>query len=436
MCRKIVIFQFLWFATLFFSSATDKVYLLNLQADIDPVSNRYMKLGMQQAKEDSASLVLIQLNTYGGSVLDADSIVSRILGYQIPVWVFVNRNAGSAGSYISVACDSIYMSPGASIGASTVVNQNLEVMPEKVQSCMRSKFRTAAEATGRDPELCEGFVGRYLETDSAYVLSLTTQEAIDTGICVGSYESVDVLLKATGYENAELITYQLATSESIIAFFLNPIIKSVLILLIIGGIYFELQTPGIGFPLIAALVGIVFYFVPDYLHGALANWELLVFLLGVVLLALEVFVIPGFGIAGVSGISFIFISLVLSMLKNDVFDFDFVTESEMTWSLIVLCISIIGSLVLFFAGGNLIVQSKAFQRLTVQAVISEKAPREDITVEEGTTGEVYTVLKPVGKVMINDRLYDAKSLRGAIEEGQKVEVVNRKGFLLVVKEIG
>ena len=97
-------------------------------------------------------------------------------------------------------------------------------------------------------------------------------------------------------------------------------------MVILGGIYFELQTPGVGFPILAAVVALVLYFIPYYLNGLAENWEIALFFVGIILIALEIFVIPGFGLAGVAGISLTLASLVLVMLNNDAFDFSFINQ--------------------------------------------------------------------------------------------------------------
>ncbi len=411
-----------------------KVCLLELKMEVNSVSNRYIKLGLEKAREDKAGLVIIELDTYGGAVIDADEIRSRLLKVEIPVYVFINQTAGSAGALISIACDSIYMAKGAHIGASTAVNQNGEVLPEKIQAFMRSMMRTTAESQGRDPSIAEGFVGKNLGTDSAYVLSLTTQEAIDTGYCEGSYNSVAEILEATGVTNYELTKFEFDNTEEIIAFFLHPAVKSILVILIIGGLYFELQSPGVGFPLIVAATALILYFVPDYLHGLLASWELLLFFVGVILLVVELFVLPGFGIVGALGIASCFMSLLLSMLKNDFFNFDFVTPEALQWAFMVLGISMIGSVLLVFVGGAAFLKSKAFKKISLQASINQNF-KGGISSESsmmGKAGIALTDLKPSGMIRVEGEHCDAAALHGFIPKGASVKVVEDEGVSLKV----
>ena len=237
-------------------------------------------------------------------------------------------DAASAGALISIACDSIYMAPGASIGAATVVNgTDGAAAPDKYQSYMRSMMRSTAEATGRNPQIAEAMVDEKLVvpglSDDQSVITFSVSEAIQNGFCEGEFSSQKAILEAQNLKSAQVIAYEEKTVDTIISFFLNPAVSGILILLIIGGIYFEVRTPGIGFPFAAAFIAAMLYFVPYYLNGLADNWEVAVFIIGLILIGLEVFVIPGFGIAGVSGIILTFIGLLLVMLNNNIFDFSF-----------------------------------------------------------------------------------------------------------------
>ena len=150
-------------------------YRIRLDADIDKAAERLVSKGLEKAREADADYIILDLDTYGGAVDAADSIRSAILLCPVPVIAYVNLQAASAGALISIACDSIYMKPGSSIGAATVVNQAGDVMPDKYQSFMRGMMRSTAQATGRDPEIAEAMV------DTANVLSLTPEEAVEAG---------------------------------------------------------------------------------------------------------------------------------------------------------------------------------------------------------------------------------------------------------------
>lgn len=409
------------------------VVVLKIRAEIDPIMNRYIDLGLAFAKDTNADIVIIDMDTYGGGVLDADEISQRFLAFEKPIYVFINTNAGSAGSLLSISCDSIYMAPASSFGASTVVDQQGQVVPEKYQSFMRTKMRAAAQATGRNPEIAAAMVGQFLQTDSAKVVAFTTAEAIENGFCEGQVTSVDALLKKVGITDYTKTTFEVSRIEKIIAVFLNPALKSILILVIFGGIFYELKTPGVGFPILAAIIALILYFLPDYLHGLLANWEFFIFLIGIILIVLEVAVIPGFGIAGISGLFFVFSALVLSMIKNDVFDFTFVSSAAWENVYVVMMVSFIGLALLTFVGVPLIFKSKRFQKIALMTTLTENAQGNKHREIIGKEGVVYSILRPSGRVQLDDEIYDAYTDSGYVEVGTPVVVVADNGVSIKVK---
>ncbi|MFP4470265.1 MAG: NfeD family protein, partial [Bacteroidales bacterium] len=222
-------------------SKTYRVYTFDIKEQIAPPVWHLTKKSLQKARDTAADLVLIHMNTYGGLMESADSIRTAILQSEIPVWVFIDNNAASAGALISIACVSIYMRPGANIGAATVVNQTGEALPDKYQSYMRSMLRSTAEARGRDPQIAEGMVDPRISipgvTDSGKVITFTTSEAIKHGFCEGSAKNLQEVLNLAGIQNYEMIRHQLSTTDRIIRFLINPVVSGILIMIIIGGIY-------------------------------------------------------------------------------------------------------------------------------------------------------------------------------------------------------
>lgn len=422
--------------------AQTKVMVMEIKAEIDPRMSRYVNLAFTHAEETQADYVIVEMDTYGGILTDAKEVVDRIMAFNKPVWVFINTDAASAGALISIACDSIYMAPGASIGAATVVTgTGGEAAPDKYQSYMRSIMRATAEEKGRDPRIAEGMVDEKIVIDSVKqagkVITFTTSEAIANGYCEAKVESIEEILKRNGVENYTLDRFQLGITERIIAFFLNPFISGLLILIIIGGIYFELQTPGIGFPLLAAIIALLLYLVPYYLNGLAEYWEILALLVGIVLILLEIFVIPGFGVAGVMGIALTLSSLVLIMLNNDFFNFDFVPLGDIVVALITAMGGITGGVLLLFVAGPKLTRSKAFQTIALndtqekeKGYTSSLFPTDIV----GQKGKAYTVLRPSGKVMVAGSLYDAYTRGDFIDKGDAVEIIAAEGTSLRVKK--
>jgi membrane-bound serine protease (ClpP class) len=247
-----ILFLCLIFSQSIAQPAKVHVFVMDIRSEIDPRTSRYVTLALEEAIKTNADYLLINMDTYGGTLNDADKIRTGILNFPKPVLVFINPNAASAGALISIACDSIYMSSGASIGAATVVNgAGGEAAPDKYQSYMRSLMRSTAETNGRNPRIAEAMVDQTIQLDSikqeGKVITLTTAEAIKYGYCDGRANSIEEVLKLNNIENYRISQYELSTAEKIISLFLNPFISGLLILAIIGGIYFELQSPGYWF---------------------------------------------------------------------------------------------------------------------------------------------------------------------------------------------
>lgn len=434
------------------------VYIFEIRKEIAKPAWRITQEAFKEAVALGADYILIHINTYGGMVNVADSIRTKILNSTIPVMAFIDNQAISAGALICIAADSIYMRPGGSIGAATVVDQSGAQVPDKYQSFMRSTMRATAEAHGkdtiikgddttyvwhRDPHIAEAMVDPRLVVegvvDSGQVLTLTAEEAIRVGFCEGKANNIKEVLEITGLSDYKIKRYELRSIDSIILFLLNPVVQSLLILLIIGGIYFELQTPGIGFPLGIAVVAALLYFAPLYIEGLAQNWEILAFVVGVVLLVLEIFVIPGFGIAGITGILLMLVSLTLGVIDNVVFKF----EGIAALALVAKVFARILITVLLAFGLSLWLSRKVgtagfFKGLSLDAQQEKSEGFISIDVHQkdmlGKTGIAYTVLRPSGKVRIEGELFDAMAEIGYIEKGDAIKVIrDEAGQLYVIR---
>lgn len=435
------------------------VYKFNIKENIAPAIWRQTKQAFAAADSLKADLFLIHMNTYGGTVVDADSIRTRILNSKIPVVVFVDNNAASAGALISLACDRIYMRTGASMGAATVVNQTGEKMPDKYQSYMRSTMRATAEAHGkdtiitaqdttykwkRDPLIAEAMVDErvYIPNviDSGKILTFTPEEAIKNGYCEGICESVEEVLKLNSMEGAQIVEYHPTALEKFIGFMVNPIISGILIMLILGGIYFEMQSPGIGFALLVATIGAVLYFSPLYLEGMAANWEILIFVIGLILIALEVFVVPGFGVTGISGITLAFSGLVLSLVKNVNFTFDGVDGTDFMIAISTVMVGSIGGigLAIYLSQKLFMTENGQFSHLSLKEVMSLEAGYLGVDAEilhlKGKKGTAITTLRPSGKISIEGKIYDALAVSGMIDKGTNIVVTKVETAQLYVDE--
>ncbi len=440
-------------------SNVNQVYRLRIFSEINSTSWIHTQKAFAEAESMNADAILLHLNTYGGEVLFADSIRTKILNSKIPVHVFIDNNAASAGALISIACDSIYMRPGANMGAATVVNQGGEQMPDKYQSYMRSTIRATAEAQGkdtiitptdtiiewkRDPKIAEAMVDDRIAIpgviDSGSILTFTALEAIGHGFCEGTAQSVDEVIGLLKLRPYEMTTYQPTFYDSLKGFVTSPMLQGILILFIIGGLYFELQSPGIGFPLILAGIAAIVYFAPLYIDGLAENWEILLFIIGVALIAVEIFAIPGFGIAGVSGIILAVTGLILSLLGNTAFDFSPVDNSDFFTAIVTVFSGIFGGFILSIWLSNKILTTTSgpFSKLALQTTqpLEEGYVSVDSGMKQliGKTGKAYTDLRPSGRVEIEGKIYDARASEGYVDKDEPVRVTAFWSGQLVVRQ--
>lgn len=423
-------------------------YSTSLKDEINSSSWRHILSSFKEAEALKSTAIIITMNTYGGELLYADSIRTRILNSKIPVYVFVDNNAASAGALISIACDKIFMRQGASIGAATVVNQTGEKMPDKYQSYMRSIMRATAESHGkdslvsngitsykwkRDPSIAEAMVDERIAIpmviDSGKILTFTTADAIKYGYCEGSAESLDELIRNhLGVSQYELHSYEPTLMDTLMGFLTGSMLRGVLIMLIIAGIYFELQAPGLGFPSVIAIGAAMLYFAPLYLDGLAANWEILIFVVGLLLIVLEIFVIPGFGFAGISGVVLVIVGLILSLIGNQSFNFESVDPSLLTQAIVTVLASLIGSALLLLYISSRIGNKGMFRKMALNTEESLEQGYVGVPMQQkeliNKIGVAYTDLRPSGKVMVENEVYDAISEDGFVESGTSV-CINR-----------
>lgn len=425
------------------TTSKPKVFYFKLDAEIMPAAERQLENAYEQAEQAEATYMLMELNTFGGRVDVADRMRTMVMNAPMTTVVWVNNNAASAGALISIAHDSIYMTKGASIGAATVVSgEDGTQMPDKYQSYMRSTMRSTAEAKGRDPKIAEAMVDDRIVIegiiDSGYTLTFTADEAFENGFANGIANDKDEVLGQLGITEHELINYEATPLEGVINFLLHPAVSGILMSMIFFGLFFELQTPGVGFPLAAAITGAVLYFAPLYLEGLAEHWEILIFIVGVILMALEVFVIPGFGAAGISGIVLMATGLVLALVGNVNFDFTYVPSQDIVWALARVVISMSALVLMFLIFSDRIMNSKGLSKIAL---------KESLNVEEGyttsikglaelvgETGVAATDLRPSGKVTINDDRYEASTDGELIEKGTAIIVTRSRGNYIEVKK--
>lgn len=428
--------------------AQQKVYYYKIDDNISKPALRLTERAVKDATAMGADCLLLELNTFGGELDAADKIRTLLLNAPMPTLVFINNNAASAGALIAIACDSIYMASGSSIGAASVVNQDGEVMPDKYQSYMRSLMRATAEKNHRNPDIAQAMVDPDVEvkgvSEKGKVLTFTSEEAMENGFCEGMAESREEVLEEARITPYSITEQNLSWIDKFINFLVNPVVSGILIMCIVGGLYFELQSPGLGLPIVIAIIGALLYFAPHYLEGLAQHWEILVFLAGVLLLLLEIFVIPGFGVAGISGIILIFAAFILTMVFNVGFRFSFDPSLDAARqvgasALVVVLSTTAGFFLSLWLGKKLITADTRFGSLALKTKLeTDKGfSAQDMRMQQyvGKSGVAATFMRPAGKINIDGEILEATSEHGLIDKDTPVRVVKFENAQLVVRRV-
>lgn len=415
------------------------VFVVPVSGMIDNGLARYIDRAVHDATRDDAVLAVFKIDTFGGLVDAADKIRQTLLDAEIPTVAFIDKNAASAGALISYAADRIVMVPGASIGAATVVEGvGGEEAPDKYQSYMRGLMRSTAEANGRDPQIAESMVDPSIEvegvSEKGKVLTLSAREALELGVADQILETTNAVVAAYGLNTPTLVAHRETAAERVLRFLGSPVVQSILMLMMLGGLYFELQTPGVGFPGGIALLGIALFFAPHYLLGLVEVWEILLFILGVGLIILELFLFPGFGVAGISGLVLVIFSLIAALVGN--VGFSFPPVSEMMPSIYTLAFTMIVLAV------SALVMARIFPGISTTNVLiltPELRSSEGYTTASthseylGRVGVALTDLRPSGAMLLDDERVDVITAGEYIDQGVPVRVVDVSGTRVEVR---
>ncbi|MDO8548755.1 MAG: nodulation protein NfeD [Ignavibacteria bacterium] len=428
----------LLFLNPFIISQNKKVYYAEIDDEIDLGMAPYISRVVKEANDANANAIIFRINTFGGRVDAATQIKDAILSSDILTIAFINNRAISAGALIALSCNKIVMVPGSSIGAATVVGQTGEKLSEKYQSYMRSEMRSTAERNGRRTDIAQGMVDERIVVegldDSTTLITLTSIEAIKYGMADTSVNDLNEVLAAFNLKGAQIISVHSNWAEDVVKFLNNPIVSTILIMIGFFGLMAEIKTPGWGLPGTAGLIALALFFGSSYILELASIVEILLFIAGIILIAVEIFVIPGFGVAGISGIILILASLFLALTGGlEFFDYDIIGTA-----IIQLAVALTGAFVLILLFAKFLPKSTLFNRLVLaeeetadKGFVSYPSEKELI----GTEGVALTDLRPAGSAEINNTRYDVVADWQYIERGKKVKVIRVEGIKVVVREV-
>ena len=334
-------FQHIWLFILFIASSdliaeeTKKnIYIVPIQSTIDLGIPSFVNRAIDLAESNKSELIIFDIDTFGGRVDAATQIKDAISETEIPTIAFINRRAISAGSLISLSCDKIYMTDGATIGATSVVDMEGSKQSEKSQSYMREEMAATAEKTGKNPDIARGMVdeelsfefliinGDSLQVDDiegrkeGKLITLTTELALKYGIADEKSESIEGVISDLGIENYTIITLNENWSEKIVRFLTDPTISSLLTTFGTIGIISELYSPGWGIGGTIGAVCLTLALGAGYLTELASSLDLLIIMSGLSLLLVEFMAFPGFGFFGIAGLIVLFYGLYLLLIPD------------------------------------------------------------------------------------------------------------------------
>ena len=396
----------------------------------------YVARSIKEAESSGAAAAFLDIDTPGGRIDAAERIADAVRAARIPVYGYVNPRAYSAGALIAISTNGIYMRPGAVIGAATPVDGEGTRASEKMVSAMRAEFRSMAEQRGLDPKLAEAMVDENVEipgvVKKGQLLTLSTNEAVRLKFAKAQVADEAALLRAIGLPGAQVITTEPNWAEGIVRFLTNPLVAPLLLSLGILGLVLEIKTGAFGLGGILSLTSLGLFFGSSFILG-LAGWEEVLLLgLGAIALAVEVFVLPGFGVAGVVGTLAIVASMVLAMMGARP------TGGDVAQALAVLGASLFITMAVIYAWLRHLPNSGRFSGLLLRGSVHKSqgfvsAPNRGDLI--GLDGVAVTDLRPSGTARVGQERIDVVTEGEYVPQGSRVQVVQSDGYRHVVRAV-
>ncbi|SFJ19555.1 membrane-bound serine protease (ClpP class) [Halobacillus dabanensis] len=404
------------------------VYVIPVKDTVERGMSSFLERTTSEAEENGADHILFEVDTPGGRVDAAGEIGEIFQDLEIPNSAFVTNRAYSAGSYIALNADEIYMKPTATMGASGVINSDGTAADKKAQSAWISSMVAAAEANGRDPLYARAMADPDVDLSDygagkGEFLTLGPTEAEEVGYAEGIVDDRNELLSVLGLSDATIVEENPTTSENIARFLTNPVVIPILLSIASIGLVVELYSPGFGIPGTMGLLALVLFFYGHIVAG-LAGYEAIILLVLGIGLVIAEFFLPG-GIAGIAGVVAIVSSLMLSSADL----------GHMAMSIgIALIVTIIVSIILFKTLG---MEKGFFRHIILNDSTSSdlgyvsSVNRLELIGMEGTT---LTPLRPAGTADFNGERLDVVTEGGFVDRDQPVVIKKTEGSRIVVRE--
>lgn len=405
------------------------VYVIPVEKEVERGLEAFLNRATQEAKEAGANHVIFEIDTPGGRVDSAGQIAKLLQSIDVPTTAYIVNEALSAGSYIALNLDTIYMRPNATMGASGVITADGTAADEKAQSAWIAAMKSAAESTGRDPLYAMAMADESIdlpeyEAPEGKFLTLTPKDALEVGYAEGIMDNRVELLHELNLGDATIVEPETTFAEEIARFVTSPIVIPILLSIASLGLILELYTPGFGVPGTMGLVALFLFFYGHVIAGLAGLEAITLLVIGIILLILEIFV-PG-GILGVIGASAIVVSLFIA-------GYDL---SHMAISiLIAFLVAVVTFIILYKSAGE---ERGLFKKIVLRDRMTTDEgyiSAQDRTSLIGQEGVSVTPLRPSGTMLLDDERIDVVTEGNYINVNIPIKVVHVEGMRVVVREI-
>ncbi|XYQ04059.1 NfeD family protein [Bacillus safensis] len=410
-------------------SAVQKVHVIPIEDTVEKGLSKFIERSFEQAKSERAKHIILDINTPGGAVDAALEIADTIRASDIPVTAFVNHRALSAGAFIALNADQIYMTPNGKMGAAAIIDGEGNAADQKSESLWLAEMSDAAEKQGRDPKYALAMADIDIDAKEAgapkgELLTFNTDRALQFGYAEGEAKNMDDLLQKLKLKDASVQYDEVSFAEKVARFLTHPIVIPILLSIASLGLVVELYSPGFGVPGTMGVTALLLFFYGHLVAGFAGYETLFLFLAGIALIILELF-LPG-GIVGVIGLICVVVSLFLAAGSF----------TEMAISiLIATAVSIIAVILLTKVLGK---RMKFFKKFILTDSTNKESGYVSNETREDLVGQIAvtaTALRPSGTIVLGDERIDVVSEGAFIDKDEQVKIVKAEGSRIVVRKV-
>lgn len=410
-------------------SADQKVHVIPIEDTVEKGLSKFIERSFEQAKSERAKHIILDINTPGGAVDAALEIADTIRASDIPVTAFVNHRALSAGAFIALNADQIYMTPNGKMGAAAIIDGEGNAADQKSESLWLAEMSDAAEKQGRDPKYALAMADIDIDAKEAgapkgELLTFNTDRALQFGYAEGEAKNMDDLLQKLKLQDASVQYDEVSFAEKVARFLTHPIVIPILLSIASLGLVVELYSPGFGVPGTMGVTALLLFFYGHLVAGFAGYETLFLFLAGIALIILELF-LPG-GIVGVIGLICVVVSLFLAAGSFTEMAISILIATAVSTIAVILLTKVLGKRMKFFK--KFILTDSTNKE---SGYVSNET-REDLV---GQIAVTATALRPSGTIVLGDERIDVVSEGAFIDKDEQVKIVKAEGSRIVVRKV-